>query len=64
MQSNLPTDKPLDEIPRMQRPQAKPIAYYLNEYAHDPHTGMAVAYLIGDYTMKTIAGSFGCITRQ
>jgi REP element-mobilizing transposase RayT len=60
MQSNLSPEQSLDEIPRMQRrPLAKPLKYYLTEYADDPHTGMALAYLTGDYAMKAIADAFG-----
>lgn len=60
MQSNLSPDQSLDEIPRMQRrPLAKPLTHYRTEYADDPHTGMALAYLTGDYAMKAIADAFG-----
>ncbi|WP_442499617.1 hypothetical protein [Methylobacter sp. sgz302048] len=40
------------------RPFAKPLAEYRSEYAHAPHTGMAQAYLSGDYSMKAIADVF------
>jgi putative transposase len=60
MQSSLAPDQPLDEIPRMQRrPLAKPLAHYRTEYFDDPRTGMALAYLTGDYAMKAIAREFG-----
>lgn len=59
MQSNLSPDQSLDEIPRKQRrPQAKPLALYQSKFANDPRTGMALAYLTGDYAMKTIADAF------
>jgi transposase-like protein len=38
---------------------AKPLAHYRTEYAGDPRTGMALAYLTGDYAMKAIAREFG-----
>ncbi|MGX2038897.1 REP-associated tyrosine transposase [Methylocaldum sp. MU1018] len=56
MQSSLAPDHPLDEIPRMQR---RPLAHYRTEYVDDPRTGMALAYLTGDYAMKVIAREFG-----
>lgn len=60
MQSSLSTAQPLDEIPRMQRrPLARPLMQYRSEYADDPPTGMALAYLTGDYAMKAIADAFG-----
>lgn len=59
MQSNLSPEQSLDEIPRKQRsPQAKPLALYQSEFADDPRTGIALAYLTGDYAMKTIADAF------
>lgn len=59
MQSSLAPDRPLDEIPRRQRrPLAKPLAHYRTEQADDPRTGMALAYLTGDYAMKAIAREF------
>lgn len=60
MQSDLPPDKSLDEIPRVQRrPLAKPLAHYRDEFSHDLRRGMALAYLSGDYSMKAIAETFG-----
>ncbi|MGX2032442.1 MULTISPECIES: helix-turn-helix domain-containing protein [Methylocaldum] len=35
------------------------MAHYRTEYAGDPRTGMALAYLTGDYAMKAIAREFG-----
>lgn len=59
IQSNLSTEQSLDEIPRKQRrPLAKLLARYRAEFAEDPRTGMAVAYLTGDYAMKAIADAF------
>lgn len=58
--SSISPDQSLDEIPRAQRrPLAKPLAHYQAEFADDPHTGMALAYLSGGYPMKTIAEAFG-----
>jgi putative transposase len=37
---------------------AKPLALYQAESGNDPHTGMALAYLTGDYAMKAIADAF------
>jgi putative transposase len=49
----------LSEIPRAhRRAVAKPLAYY-EERHQDRNTAMAVAYLSGDYSMKTIAEYFG-----
>lgn len=60
MQASLSPEQSLDEIPRMQRrPLAKPLMLYRAEFADDPHTGMALAYLTGDYAMKAIAKEFG-----
>jgi REP element-mobilizing transposase RayT len=60
MQSSLVLDQAMDEIPRIQRrPLAKPLMQYLTEYADVPRTGMAQAYLSGDYAMKAIAEAFG-----
>ncbi len=59
MQANLSPEQSLDEIPRKQhRPLAKPLTSYRDEFADDPHTGMARAYLTGDYAMKAIADAF------
>jgi len=59
MQSNLSPEQSLAEIPRKQRrPVAKPLALYRAEFADDPRTGMALAYLAGDYAMKAIADTF------
>lgn len=60
MQSAIPPEQSLEEIPRMQRrPVAKPLAEYREEYQHDPRSGMALAYLAGGYAMKEIAAEFG-----
>lgn len=60
IQASLPPEQSLDEIPRMQRrPLAKPLQQYRAEFADDPQTGMALAYLTGDYAMKAIAKEFG-----
>ena len=40
------------------RPPAKPLALYRADFADDPRTGMALAYLTGDYAMKVIADAF------
>jgi len=59
IQSNLSPDQSLDEIPRKQRrPMAKPLTLYRAEFADAPQTGMALAYLAGDYAMKVIADAF------
>ena len=59
MQSNVSPGQSLDEIPRKQcRPPAKPLALYRADFADDPRTGMALAYLTGDYAMKVIADAF------
>jgi putative transposase len=60
MQSSLTPQQSLAEIPRIQlRPPAKPLIQYRAEYADDPHTGMALAYLSGAYTMSEVANVFG-----
>ncbi len=60
MQSNLSPEQALDEIPRKQRrPPARPLSLYRAEFADGPRTGMALAYLTGDYAMKAIADAFG-----
>lgn len=60
IQSSLAADQSMDEIPRIQRrPLAKPLAHYRTAYAGDLRTGMAQAYLTGDYAMKAIAEAFG-----
>lgn len=60
MQSTLVSDKSLEEIPRAQRrPLAKSLQHYRMQYADNPATGMALAYLSGDYPMKAIAQEFG-----
>lgn len=59
MQSKVSPEQSLDEIPRTQRrPLARPLAAYRAEFAGDPRTGMALAYLTGDYAMKAIADAF------
>jgi transposase-like protein len=56
----VPSEQALDEIPRRQRrPLAEPLSYYRTRFADDPRTGMALAYLTGDYAMKAIAEAFG-----
>lgn len=59
MQASLSPEQSLDEIPRLQkRPLAKPVADYQTQYVNDSRTGMALAYLTGDYTMKEVANAF------
>jgi putative transposase len=59
IQANLSPEQSLDEIPRLQRrPLAKPLASYREDFADDTHTGMALAYLTGDYAMKAVAAAF------
>lgn len=59
MQTSFSSEQSLDEIPRAQRrPIAKSVALYRSEFADDPGTGMALAYLSGDHTMKAIAAAF------
>lgn len=60
LQAEIAADQPLDEVPRLQRrPAAKPLASYRKEHGGNPHLGMALAYLSGDYTMKAVAEEFG-----
>lgn len=60
MQSSHASDKAMDEILRIQRRSlAKFLMHYQADYANDPRTGMALAYLTGDYAMKAIAEAFG-----
>jgi REP element-mobilizing transposase RayT len=60
MQSTLSLDQPLEEIPRAQRrPIAKTLQHYRTQFADNPSTGMALAYLSGGYAMKVIAQEFG-----
>jgi hypothetical protein len=60
LQSSLPPEPSLTEIPRLQRrPLAKSLALFRSEFADDPRTGMALAYLSGHYAMKAIADEFG-----
>lgn len=50
----------LNEVPRAQRrPVAKPLAQYVSEHPNEPRTGMALAYLSGDYSMNAIGETFG-----
>lgn len=60
MQSSLAPTQSLSEIPRIQRrPLAQPLVQYREQFADDPQTGMALAYLSGDHAMKAIAEAFG-----
>ncbi len=60
MQSRLSSEQRVDEVPRAQRrPVAKPLAQYVSDHPNDRHTGMARAYLSGDYSMNAIAQAFG-----
>jgi len=45
--------KPITKARPLQTPS------YRTEYADDPPTGMALAYLTGDYALKAIAREFG-----
>ena len=59
MQAEVSSDRPLDEVPRLQRRTiAKPLTSYRLEHEDDSHRGMALAYLTGSYTMKAIAAEF------
>ena len=58
VKAGLPTGGDTDEIPRLQRGQAAPLADFSRD-ASSPHEAMAKAYLSGGYTMKTIADYFG-----
>jgi putative transposase len=59
MQKAISPTQDLSEVPRAhRRAVAKPLAFYAQRHA-DPKIAMAVAYLSGDYSMKTIAGFFG-----
>jgi hypothetical protein len=58
MKRQLPKDRDLREVPRVQRrPLAKPLSDY-TRFSHR-HEGMAQAYFSGDYTMRQIADAFG-----
>jgi REP element-mobilizing transposase RayT len=60
MQTAIPLEKRLEEVPRMQRRAiAEPLQDYRLKFVHDPALGMALAFMSGDYTMKAIAGEFG-----
>jgi len=60
MQAAVSLEQSLDEIPRMQRRlPAKSLDSYREEYGENSRMGMALAYLSGDYSMKTIADEFG-----
>ncbi len=60
MQSTMAFDQPLEEFPRAQRrPVAKTLQHYYTQFADNPGTGMALAYLSGDYAMKVIAQESG-----
>jgi REP element-mobilizing transposase RayT len=60
MQGNLAPDQNLNEVPRAQRrPLSKPLAMYVSDHPGEPHTGMALAYLSGDYSMSAVAQAFG-----
>jgi REP element-mobilizing transposase RayT len=60
LKAKLSALEPVDEVPRAQRrPFAKPLADYIEAHRDDRQTGMALAYLSGDYSMKTIADAFG-----
>lgn len=59
MQKEIECLQALQEVPRTQRrPVAKPLDHYA-DHASSPFLAMALAYLSGDYTMKTIADYFG-----
>ncbi len=59
-QKAITSSEMLKEIPRAQRrPPAKPLMDYQTEFAYAPSTGMALAYLSGDYSMKAVAEVFG-----
>jgi REP element-mobilizing transposase RayT len=59
MQTDFSSKQSMDEIPRAQRRTiAKSIDFYRSEFADDPPTGMALAYLSGAHTMKAIAVAF------
>jgi REP element-mobilizing transposase RayT len=60
MQGKLTPEQNLNEVPRAQRrPLAKPLALYVSDHVSEPRTGMALAYLSGDYSMNAIAQAFG-----
>ena len=59
MQSQIQDEKPLDEIPKVQR---RMCCLSLEDVARqhgNPHSAMAAAYLSGAHTMKAIAAYFG-----
>ena len=59
MQALNPENQQLSEVPRLQRRMnAKPLADYKTENAHQLRQGMALAYLSGKYAMKAIAEVF------
>jgi putative transposase len=59
MQSQIQDEKPLDEIPKVQRRMCR---LSLEDFARqhgNPQSAMAAAYLSGAHTMKAIASYFG-----
>jgi len=59
MQSRLPPDKDLSEVPAAQRrPPAKPLAYYAGKH-RDRNDAIRNAYDSGGYGLKAIGEHFG-----
>lgn len=60
MQAAIPAQSLLSEVPRLQQRQAaQPLMDYKNSHLDNPRLGMALAYLTGDFPMKSIAAAFG-----
>jgi putative transposase len=59
MQSQIQAEKPLDEIPKVQRRMCRlSLEDFARQYGNQ-HAAMAEAYLSGAHTMKAIASYFG-----
>jgi putative transposase len=59
MQSQIQDEKPLDEIPKVQRRMCRlPLEDFARQQGN-PQSAMAAAYLSGAHTMKAIASHFG-----
>ncbi len=59
MQAAIPAESLLSEVPRLQHRQAaQPLMDYKISHPDNPRLGMALAYLTGDFPMKSIAAVF------
>jgi DNA-binding MarR family transcriptional regulator len=59
MQSQIKDEKPLDEIPKVQRQMRRPSLQDFARQHGNQQSAMAAAYLSGAHTMKEIASYFG-----